>query len=83
MESEQVQKTKISDDEVYAGGHDIMPAEGYTSLSIRDDVYKTAEEDAKSEHRSVQNYIKHLILQERHFKLKYQQLKEEERLGTC
>lgn len=59
-----------------------MPKEGYTSLTLSDEIYTMAEDDAKSEHRSVQNYVKHLILQERHFKLKYQQLKEEERLGT-
>lgn len=59
-----------------------MPKEGYDSITIRSDIYKMAEDDARSENRSVVNYIKHLIIQERNFKLKHQQQKEEERNGT-
>ena len=59
-----------------------MAKEGYASVTIRSDIYKMAEDDASSENRSVTNYIKHLIIQEHHFKQKHNQLKEDERRGA-
>jgi len=54
-----------------------MPKNTHESITIRADVYKIADFDANSEHRSLANYIQHLILQERDFKNKTKKIRKE------
>lgn len=56
--------------------------DGQSTITIRDDAYEIAAADAKSEHRSVANYIQHLIAQEREWKEKIAKLREEFQNGT-
>jgi len=66
---------------IAGGGFSKMPPEGQSTITIRDESYEIAEQDARSEHRSVANYIQHLIAQEREWKIKITKLREELRSG--
>ena len=50
-----------------------MAKQGFGTITVDMASYCTADDDAKTEDRSLSNYIKHLIKQEHRFKLKTEQ----------
>jgi len=55
-----------------------MAKSGFGTITISMDEYVMADDDARSEDRSLSNYIKHLIKQEHRIKLKTEAFRKED-----
>jgi hypothetical protein len=56
-----------------------MPKQGHLTITLAEQIVRIAEQDAKSEDRSLANYVKHLILQEHRLKEKFEKIRQEDR----